>query len=230
MKCAWQAYLNILPIWMREDVNKAGAERLQELRIRIGYPPQLIFKDTVYNLYREASPQDITYIINIASEFSPWTAQTIRDGYITASGGHRIGICGLATFSDGIMKSISQPTSICIRVARDVEGIARPLSNIDESILLIGPPGSGKTTLLRDFIRCKSNMGIGSICVVDEREEIFPMHKGQACFSPGRNTDILSAADKICGINAVLRCMNPAWKFTLQVPAPLRRSRRIKNK
>ena len=209
MKCAWQAYLSLIPHWMRAETDKYGRDTLQELRIRIGQQPQMICKSDTCMLSRPATKDDVTFVINAASEFSPWSSETIRNGYITASGGHRIGLCGLATVSENKMRGISVPTSVCIRVARDFEGIANNLLHVTGSILIIGPPGSGKTTLLRDLIRCKSELKNIRISVVDEREEIFPLNKGQACFYPGKNTDILSGCRKQDGIEAVLRSMNP---------------------
>jgi len=47
--------------------------------------------------------------------------------------------------------------------------------------------------------------------VVDEREEIFPMFRGQACFPTGCKTDILSGCPKPAGLEAVLRSMSPEW-------------------
>ena len=211
MKCAWQAYLNLLPHWMRDDVDKYGHENLQELRIRTGLRPEIICKNRRYSLSKCASKEDIIFVINAASRYSPWAAGTIARGYITASGGHRVGVCGVATVLGCKMNGISTPTSVCIRVARDFDGIAQSISRITGSILIIGPPGSGKTTLLRDLIRCKSGNGQGSISVVDEREEIFPQFNGQACFESGKNTDILSGCSKTEGIEAVLRSMNPEY-------------------
>ena len=211
MKCAWQAYLNLLPHWMRDEVDKYGRDCLQELRVRTGMKPQMICKYDQYILSRCATKEDIIFTINAASRYSPWAAGTVAKGYITASGGHRIGICGLTTVTEHGMSGISVPMSVCIRVARDFDGIAKNVSSIHGSILIIGPPGSGKTTLLRDLIRCKSEMGVGSVSVVDEREELFPLFNGQACFDPGKNTDILSGCSKSEGILAVLRSMNPEY-------------------
>lgn len=211
MKCAWEAYLNLLPHWMRTEVDHYGRDTLQELRIRTGMQPEMLCHKGNYTLARRASREDIAFSINAASAYSPWAAGTIKRGYITAAGGHRIGVCGLATVLDNKMSGISVPTSVCIRVARDYERIAQKAADISGSTLIIGPPGSGKTTLLRDLIRCKSDKGLGSISVVDEREELFPIFKGQACFYPGENTDILSGCSKSEGIEAVLRNMNPEY-------------------
>ena len=46
---------------------------------------------------------------------------------------------------------------------------------------------------------------------MDEREEIFPLYRGQPCFPAGEHTDILSGCSKAEGIEAVLRSMNPSW-------------------
>ena len=211
MNCAWQAYLNILPLWMRTEVEEYVQTDLQELRVRTGLQPEAICYRGNFTLSRRATGEDIAFIINTASEYSPWAASTVSSGYLTAAGGHRIGLCGRATVSDRKMRGISAPNSLCIRVARDFAGIGSKAATVAESILIIGPPGSGKTTLLRDIVRCKSDRGPGSIAVVDEREELFPTYKGQACFYPGKHTDILSGCSKAEGIEAVLRSMNPEW-------------------
>ena len=210
MKCAWQAYLNLLPHWMRQEVDEYGRQDLQELHIRIGICPIMQLGSQCHKLKRIATGEDISFVINAASRYSPWTASTLAKGYLTGAGGHRIGVCGVATVSDK-MQGISIPTSLCVRVARDFEGISGTAVTVPDSLLIIGPPGSGKTTLLRDLIRGKSNMGQGNIAVVDEREELFPLHKGQACFFAGEHTDILSGCKKAEGIVAVQRSMNPCW-------------------
>ena len=211
MKCAWQAYINLLPHWMRPTVDAIGKDKLEELRIRIGQPPQMQFNGASESIMGEVTTQDIAFVINAASSYSPWTATTIGYGYLTAPGGHRIGVCGAATVISGKMTGIQNPTSLCIRVARDFEKISDSLAELKGSILIIGPPCSGKTTMLRDLIRNKSNEDLGSVAVVDEREEIFPLYKGQACFNSGKQTDVLSGCGKSVGIEAVLRSMNPHW-------------------
>lgn len=211
MRCAWQAYINILPHWMRQAVDRQGRDSLQELRIRTGSPPLMCFQWGSRALEGQARKEDISFIINTASEYSPWAARTVSQGFLTAPGGHRIGICGIGTVSDGRVCTIATATSLCLRVARDFTDICKPAKELSGSVLIIGPPGSGKTTLLRDLIRMKANEGKGSVSVIDEREELFPLFKGQSCFQQGENTDILSGCPKNEGIEMVLRSMNPAW-------------------
>lgn len=207
MKCAWQAYLNLLPVWMREDVDKLGRQHLLELRLRLNSQPILMLHDGSRTLCRHITPEDIQFCINMASKYSPWAAQSLSKGYITAAGGHRLGICGTAVVENGVMTGIRSPTSISIRVARDFVGIAAQAETFEGSILIIGKPGSGKTTLLRDLIRLKGKKYC--VAVVDEREELFPQANHSIFFTTGLNTDILSGCPKCQGIDAVLRSMTP---------------------
>lgn len=209
MRCAWQAYLNLLPMRMREDVDKLGSETLQELRLRLNLPPELITKDGSIWLDEPVTKENLVFCVNAASRYSPWSAATAAQGYITAPGGHRVGICGTAAVTNGTMTGIVEPTSLCLRVARDFPGIAAKAAALKGSVLILGKPGSGKTTLLRDLIRQKSDNHEGCIVVVDERGELFPRFQGENCFPTGRCTDILTGCSKVQGINTVLRTMNP---------------------
>lgn len=210
MRCAWQEYLKLLPVWLRKEVDDRCKDDLQELRLRTGQPPILICQNRTTILERVATGEDLNYVINTASQYSPWAASTISKGYITATGGHRIGICGEAVVHNGIVTGIKSATSLCVRAARDFPNIALEASKHNGSILIIGPPCSGKTTLLRDLIRQRSNKGGGSVAVMDERGEIFPIVNGVPCYSSGRNTDILTGCDKQQGIDMLLRTMGPS--------------------
>ena len=209
MVCAWQELLNILPPWMRMDIDKPCQDDLQEIRLRLGQPVFLKRKNSGNFLERKVSATDIRHCINIASRYSPWLAKRIDNGYITAPGGHRIGICGDMHGAAGSANDLSGTTSLCIRVARDYPGLASRIPYNDNSILIIGKPGAGKTTLLRDLIRTRSRRGVDSIAVVDERAEIFPRVNGTFCFDIGTHTDILSQCNKAKGIDSVLRAMGP---------------------
>lgn len=209
MRCAWQAFINLLPVWMRQGVDMYGKEYLQELRLRLHMPPELITANGSQMLEREVEAEDLRFVVNVASRYSPWAATTAAQGYITAPGGHRIGLCGSAVVTNGVMSGIREPSSLCLRVARDFVGFSGELVKLSGSVLIIGSPGSGKTTLLRDLIRQRSDSGCGSIAVVDEREEIFPQWHNQICFPTGKRTDIISGCTKAHGIEIVLRSMGP---------------------
>lgn len=203
MKCAWQELLSILPQGMREAVDKYGKDTLQELRLRLNRPPELVTSCGSRWLPQNTSAQDISFVVHTASKYSPWAASTASQGYITAPGGHRIGLCGEAVIKEGAASGMRVVTSLCIRVARDFPGLAARASGINGNILVIGPPGSGKTTLLRDLIRQISDSG-SSVTVVDERSELFP-----AGFEQGRRTDVMTGCAKAQGLDMALRTMGP---------------------
>lgn len=202
MKCMWKELLDILPQWMRGDVDRLGKENLQELRLRINAPPELILNQKRIRLERSVSREDVTWCVNAASRYSPWAAATIADGYITSPGGHRIGLCGEAVVRDGHMTGIREINALCIRVARDFPGIGRRIAEADVSLLILGAPGWGKTTLLRDIARAIAKRK--TVAVVDERRELFP-GGSFGC----EELDVLHGCSKAEGIEALLRTMGP---------------------
>lgn len=204
MKCAWQPFIELLPLWMRQQVDKEGRDTLQELRLRLHLKPEMVLHSGYRYLDKPVSKDDLNFCINTATRYSPWTAGSIAQGYITAAGGHRIGICGEAVLHSNEITTIRSPTSLCLRVARDYCGISEAAARKKGSTLIIGSPGSGKTTFLRDLIRQRAKLDSACIAVVDERGELFP-----DIFERTQGIDILCNCKKTNGIEILLRCMGP---------------------
>lgn len=203
MGSQWQTLLDILPPGIRAGVETIGTDRLLELRLRLNRNVQLVCVGTAQLLPVTVVAEHLTYVVNMASQYSPWCAATASMGYLTARGGHRIGICGDAIVKDGCMTGFRKIESLCIRVNRDITGISDGLPQ-QGSLLILGPPGTGKTTLLRDYIRRISSKT--AVSVVDERGELFPEGVRR-----GMNLDILSGCAKSHGMETVLRVMNPEY-------------------
>lgn len=210
MRCSWNAFINILPCRIRYDVDRLGKDALLEVRLRLGESPMLVFPDRTATLDTIVNSDDLKNCIHFSSQYSPWAADTLKQGYITAPGGHRIGIFGRYSKHENHGWNLQTPTMLCLRVARDFEGIAATACPIDKSVLIVGPPGSGKTTMLRDLVRQYSEKSVGNISVIDEREELFPRYQGHLCFYPGKQTDVLSGCEKKYGIEWSLRNMTPS--------------------
>ena len=203
MNCAWKELLSILPPRWRKEVDSLGSETAQNFRLRVHAPPELCCADKSHWLSDTVTREDVNFVINTASRYSPWAAASMAKGYLTSPGGHRIGICGEAVIKNGELSTIREISSLCIRVARDIPGVSGNLESISGSILILGAPGWGKTTLLRDLIRQKARQG-SHVCVVDEREELFPSG------IPRENTmDVLLGCKKSDGIQMALRTMEP---------------------
>ena len=202
MKCAWQPLLGILPDWIAAGMDKPDRERIQELRLRLSCNPELNLGNEVRRLPGTVTRDDLNAVINAATRYSPWAAGTIAQGFLTAPGGHRIGMCGEAVMEQGKLTGIKNISSLCIRIARDYPGIGTSISRLTGSILMLGPPGSGKTTMLRDVLR-----QIGQrewVSAIDERGEIFP-----GDFLTRSRVDVLSGCSKETGLDMLIRTMGP---------------------
>ena len=216
MRCAWNELLSILPPNLRREVDNQGRADLRELRLRVDAPPELVLAGGNRWLGCPVTREDLRQCVNNASRYSPWNAATLSQGYLTAPGGHRLGICGQAVMKDGQMTGVREITSICIRVARDIPGIAAKAVAIRGSLLILGAPGWGKTTLLRDLIRQLSDRG-EHVAVADQRCELFP--EG-GCFPRGRCTDVLGGCPKPDALEALLRTMGPDCVAVDEITAP----------
>lgn len=215
--------LRLFPKGIKDDLKTKISNRwpsLQEIRIRINQPIELIFDESVEWMdVVKPNNSDKMYIVNKLSEFSLYRMEDeLKQGYITITGGHRIGLAGKVNTSNGTVKAIKYITFLNIRLAKQKIGIAEKIMPFlrDKNYLntlIIGAPQTGKTTLLRDIIRIISS-GQGNIipqktAVIDERSEIAASLKGIPQHDLGMRTDILDACPKAEGMMMMIRSMSP---------------------
>ncbi len=203
MKCAWNELLSILPPPIQVSVTPY-ASNLQEIRLRLNHPAELVTSSSCSWTEEAVTQSDLNHCINAASRYSPWAASTLSSGYLTAPGGHRIGVCGEAIMKDGVFSGIRNVRSLCIRIARDFPGLGASVAFRGQAMLILGAPGWGKTTLLRDIARHIAEKS--TVAVVDERQELFPPG-----FREGKRMDILYGCPKRYGIETVLKTMTPEY-------------------
>lgn len=139
----------------------------------------------------------------------------IRQGFVTAEGGNRVGFCGRAVSADvfsGNISTVKDIMSVNIRIASEMIGCSdeiyeKAFSDGLHSLVIAGPPASGKTTVLRDL--CRKLSGFYRISLVDERGEIAAVSGGRAYNDVGGRTDIFTGYPKLNAIMTAVRVMSP---------------------
>ena len=166
------------------------------------------------------SAQDMEQLLSACSQSSLYAFEDqMAGGYLTVSGGHRIGVCGTLYTEENRVKGFLSVGSVSLRIAHPVTGCAAPVFPLLFqngrfcSTLIVSPPGMGKTTILRDLIRLLSDGALGyigmNVSVSDERGELAACRHGVPQFDLGKNTDVLDGGSKEQNLWMLLRSMNP---------------------
>jgi len=172
--------------------------------------------------------QDMECVIQAAARGSFYTVQdTMKNGFITINGGHRLGICGTAVMRDGEISYIKNPSSVSVRIAHEINGVSKSVMSslftkkgVFLNTLIVSPPAAGKTTLLRDVVRELSDAYRLRVSLVDERSELAAPLKGMSQYDVGRYTDVLEGCPKAEGMMIMLRSMSPDIMAVDEITAP----------
>lgn len=217
-----QNLLDLLPENHARQFSTRDWEGLEELRLGGGRPLRLRYSDRERELWPSVSAEEVEQALHRACRHSTYAyTDTIRRGYVTVAGGHRIGICGFGVTEGRSVQTLTSVSSLNIRVARQVMGCAGYLlPRLNQSTLLLGPPGSGKTTLLRDAVRLLSDKRKQYVGLADERGELSAVTEGKLQLSVGGRTDVLVNVPKAEAVMMLLRTMNPDWIALDEITAP----------
>lgn len=191
-------------------------EKCEEIRLRTGFPISLLYdgKEHYAVSEREICTDDIEAVLEKATDASLHCAEeSISNGYLSAKGGIRIGLCGTGFAKENGLNGIRDFSSLAIRIPHEVKDcgtdkLMQILSHGLSDVLIISPPGAGKTSCLREYVRLISNSGY-RVSLIDERGEISGAVDGVAQFDVGNHTDILLNITKREASIMMLRAMNP---------------------
>ena len=205
---------------------------IEEIRIRSNMPMCLLMKGEEYYLSKDGAltrdekealsiqAKEVGEIFNHICDYSPYAyIDELKQGYLTVSGGHRIGVAGQALVEGEEVVGMKYISFLNIRVAHEILGVAKkvlPYLYKDGSFLstlIISAPRGGKTTLLRDLVKELSDgnefsKGV-NVGVVDERSEIAGCFMGIPQNHVGQRTDVLDACPKTKGMMMMIRSMSP---------------------
>ncbi|AOQ24269.1 hypothetical protein MTAT_09110 [Moorella thermoacetica] len=232
-----KAAVESLPAGIRDNLEEIRLRRERPLQVRwsggegwvaasggLAAGPDGAYKVTAADLGRtiEALTRSSLYALE----------EELRSGYITISGGHRVGLVGEAVVLQGEIRTLKNFAGLNLRLARDIPGCARSLipylleGGRPLHTLILSPPRCGKTTLLRDLIRLLSTgvpelkfSGV-NVGVVDERSEITGCWLGVPQLEVGPRTDVLDRCPKAAGMLMLLRSMGPEVIATDEIGRP----------
>lgn len=218
---------NILSARFCRALDFLQLDKLNEIRLRVGQPTIIYYggryflgENGVTDSSKNAlcvTAQELNDIVFRACACSIYAHnEEIKQGFVTLSGGVRIGICGEIVIDKGEIKTIKNFSSLNIRLPREVKNCslnALPyLYNENEifNTLIIAPPASGKTTFIRDLAGNLSDKFIAkNLLIIDERNEIASSIEGRPSLYVGKFCDVYSGASKQFGIINGIRTMSP---------------------
>jgi len=195
---------------------------IEEIRMSVGQPLLVRTGRKEQRVWPKSRQSDLEQLIASACRQSVYAyTDTLRQGFITLEGGHRIGVCGFGVIHGKELHTITSVSSAVIRIARQVFGCADGLfQKMKGSTLLLGEPGSGKTTLLRDLVRQMSDRAYLRIGLADERGEVSAAVHGTPQLQIGMRTDTLVNIPKAEAAMMLLRTMHPQWIAMDEITAP----------
>ncbi len=213
-------------------INTLKITSISEIRIKKFWPVSIIADNKRYFLKYNGSlintientgmciaePEDFDESVRKLCNYSLHSYQNeLINGYLTISGGHRVGICATAVKNPkGEVTSIKDISSLNIRISRVISGVSNEIINSVfssglKSVLIVGEPSSGKTTLLRDIATKLSGKDFGflRVSVIDERSEIAQTGTVFGFKNLDVGCDVFDGYPKSQGMMTALRSMGP---------------------
>ena len=184
---------------------------IDEIRLRVGRVACVTSGGKNIALLSEITRSQIDEIMDTICDSSLYAhADTIACGYLTLSGGIRVGIVGRAAVSGDRVIGVYDTSSLCFRLPRKIRRVGVPVCRLlrefegERGVLVYSPPGHGKTTLLRSVAAMMaSGDAAWRVLVIDTRGEL-----GFSLDDPSLCIDILSGYPRSLGIEIAARSMN----------------------
>lgn len=194
-----------------ETSNTDFEKRLYEIRVRSERVSTLNLQGRSVPLSVIISKEEISESLKRLCRGSVYAySESLREGYISFSGGYRIGVAGKAVYEEGILIGVNEVGSLCIRIPHNIKGAGDIAVEVFEKmnarrgVLVYSRPRMGKTTILRDAAITLSLKKQYCVALVDTREELSGDFIEKGC-----EMDILSGYSKAEGIEIATRTLSP---------------------
>ncbi|MBE7100572.1 MAG: hypothetical protein E7364_03055 [Clostridiales bacterium] len=215
---------SFLPQNIQDAIKHLNSQYLYEIRLRANSPVCVNYNGvyhflSFYGLTDKADKAltcdtvEIEDSVYRAGKYSVYSVEEqIKQGFITAEKGVRIGLAGEYVYNNGKPLTIRNFTSLCVRIPHEIIGSGeeiyrRCMSDKVHNLLIASSPGQGKTTILRDLARILSEKTKKNVLICDERGEICPHGAPVTC-------DVIKYADKATAFEAGIRAMRPDIMIT----------------
>lgn len=142
-------FIKAFPIQLIKCMENINLEKVEEIRIRVNNPVILRTSGNEFVLKCTINSEEILNILQHFCNNSIYTYQNqICNGFITITGGHRVGISGSVVIKDGRVSNISNIFSLNIRIAKQIDNCSNSilqyvLNTAQNSIfntLIVSPP------------------------------------------------------------------------------------------
>lgn len=204
--------LSALPYRLVAEIEKRTEERhIEEIRLRRNRQASLTVGGRNLMLSTVLDGGELEGILTGMCAGSLYAySDTINTGYISLTGGVRVGVCGRASCENGRIIGVREISSLVIRLPHRASCVGGEICellkgfNSCDGVLIYSPPGVGKTTLLRGVVR---NLASGEdamrVAVIDTRGELsFSLDSENLCI------DVLSGYPRRLGIEIATRTLS----------------------
>ena len=128
-----------LPARVCEMTDKIKEDEIQEIRIMAERNCALFVNGRLVDTNVFISKSELLKIIERMSCGSLYAMQhSLSSGFFTIKGGHRVGVCGKVNTEGGKITHMSEISSLCIRVSKEIKGVSdiiMPYIESEEKIL-----------------------------------------------------------------------------------------------
>ena len=193
---------------------RGGGRTIEEIRLRAGRCASLTVGGRNILTSVILSAGELRELLDRMCGGSPYAySETIHQGYVTLSGGVRVGVAGLATCEGGRVIGVKVIHALNIRLPSHHRAVGREMADLLRhtvtaegcagGILIYAPPGVGKTTLLRGMAaELAGGYNPWRTVIVDTRGEL-----GFEGDGAGLCLDVLSGYPRALGIEIATRTM-----------------------